>query len=246
MTLSPRLPASFVRERVAARRQLLGAVHWAAEIHGATALHLHGSLGRGTADALSDIDVLVTFPDDVCGGSIATRARLFEDAGSLLLPHETAQNRPVGGMYTLALYESSAGPLTVDWSLAPQRTSRVSPGMTAVFERLPVTRGAWLLDHDARQEVSHFERVSWLTCMLFTCTKIVVRGQDDPFIGFLGQAYREVGRSYHLAGMRVTEPASLPNISTMLRQLDPFSDEHQRRALTAVGTFASQLHQMTA
>ncbi len=240
------LPASHAQEQVEARRQLLDAVHRAAEMDGATALHLHGSLGRGTADALSDIDVLVTFPDEVCGDAIAARARLFEDAGSLLLRHEAAQNRPVGGMYTLALYQTTAGPLTVDWSLAPQRTSRVSPGMTVVFERLPVTRGAWLLDHHARHEVSQSERVSWLICMLFTCTKFVVRGQGDPFISFLGQAYRDVGRSCQFRRVRVTEPTSLSNISTMLRQLDPFSDERQRRAITAVDAFAARLHQMTA
>lgn len=239
------LPASLRHDRIEARRQLLDAVFRVAERSGATALHLHGSLGRGTADSLSDIDVLVTFPDDICGDAIADRTRLYQAAGSVLLLHEAAPNRPIDGMYTLALYESSAGAMMVDWSLAPQRTSRVPPGTAGVFEHIPVIRGAWLLDHEARQEVSLAERVSWLVCMLFISIKFVVRGGDSPFIGSLGQAYRNVGWSYQFTGMRVTEPTSLTNISTMLRQLEPFADEQQRRAITAVDAFASKVEEMT-
>jgi len=175
----------------------------------------------------------------------AARSHVYEEAGRILLVHEAAQNRPVGGVYTFAIYETGAGQINVDWSLAPQRISRVPPGTTAVYEHIPVARGGWLLDHDARQAESLTERVSWFICMVFVTIKFVVRGEDTPLIDILGQAYHDAELRYQLAGMAVTDPRSLPNISAMLRQLEPFADGRQRRAIAAVDAFAARMGEMT-
>lgn len=124
--------------------------------------------------------------------------------------------------------------MQVDWYLAPQRTSRVVPEATVCFEHVPVPRGEWLLDKEAWQQHDLSERISWLTGMLFVAFKIILRGGDPGFLEFLAGAYREVQETYRLGVLSVTNPASVTDIGAMLRQLAPFADDSQRRALRAV------------
>ena len=144
------LVSAFAAHRIAARTFQLDAIAVAAARHGATALHLFGSLGRQSADALSDIDVWLTFPDDAIDNAIDRRHDLYGEIGDVLLTHEMAGNRPLGGVYSLVLYQTIAGPTQVDWYLAPQRTSRIDPLWTLVYERVPLPRGEWQLDFSAQ------------------------------------------------------------------------------------------------
>lgn len=236
------IPAvSLLDRRLAMRAALLDAIAAAAPRRGATALHLLGSLGRQTADALSDVDVWLTFPDDVIDAVLRDRHDLYREVGDLLLTHEATGNRPLGGVYALALYQTPAGPMQVDWYLAPQRTSRVVPQAAVVFERVAVPRGAWRLDTAAQQEEALAERVSWLTCMLFVAIKVIVRGEQLDVLGFLARAYRDVQETHRLDGLAITEPTSLPDVGMMLRQLAPYADGQQHRAIRAVDAFQGAL-----
>jgi hypothetical protein len=232
---------AFARCRIAARTDLLDAVVAASQQHGVTALHLLGSLGRQTADAFSDIDAWLTFPDEAIEAAVRSRHGLYHDVGDLLLTHETAANRPLGGVYTLALYQTPAGPVQVDWYLAPQRTSRVARDTRRIFERVPVPRGEWLLDFNAEHQQSLAERIDWLIGMHFIAIKVLVRGRDAPFLRFLGEAYRAVQERYTLGEMAVTKPTSLAAVGHMLRQLAPCADDAQRRAILIVEAFARDL-----
>lgn len=180
---------NFTARRIAARVELLDALTAASHRHGATAAHLLGSLGRQTADAFSDIDAWLTFPDDRIDRVVQRRKALYDSVGDLLLTHEAAGNRPVGGIYTLALYQSPFGPLQVDWYLAPQQTSRVAPEAAVLFEDVPVPRGEWQLDHEATTEGNCRDSVNWLITMLFIAIKTLVRGDDVPFLRFLAGAH---------------------------------------------------------
>jgi hypothetical protein len=229
--------------RIVARSVLLGAVAAASEQHGATAVHLLGSLGRQAGDAFSDIDAWLTIPDDLIGAAIQGRHTLYRNVGDLLLTHEAASNRPLGGVYTLALYQTDAGPMQVDWYLAPQRSSCVAPRVGVLFEHVSVPRGEWQLDSEALQEQDLTERISWLIGMLFIAIKTLVRGDDTTFLRFLGKAYREMQEQYGLGQLAVTDPMSLAAVKQMLRQLTPHADEAQLHALLAVEVFARELHE---
>jgi hypothetical protein len=202
---------------------------------------LLGSLGRQAGDAFSDIDAWLTIPDDLIGAAVQGRHTLYRNVGDLLLTHEATSNRPLGGAYTLALYQTNAGPMQVDWYLAPQRSSRVAPQAGVLFERVPVPRGEWQLDSEALQHRDLTERISWLIGMLFIVIKTLVRGGDTSFLRFLGKAYREMQEQYGLGEMAVTEPTSLEAVGDMLQQLAPYADEAQCRALLIVTAFQRAL-----
>lgn len=232
---------SFALERSAHRQTLLQSGRAAAEAHGATELHVHGSMGRGKADAFSDLDLWLTFPDDRIEAAIAGRFGLYGAIGPILLTHEAAANRPIGGIYTLVLYDTDGGPMIVDWCLAPRHTSHVPPDALVIYEHISVPRGVPLQDLESVQAVSRSERISWLICMLFAVIKVVARGDDGSFPSFLGRAYRDIGTTYNLTGFRVTSPTSLGNIAAMVRQLRPCSNAEQASAITAIERFLARL-----
>lgn len=97
---------------------------------------LGGSLGRGTADAWSDIDVWAVVEDGAMGRFGAERDALVAGVGAPLLTLDAPQNAPPGGGYLLALYPGWTGPLQVDWSWLPRSSARVPRGTRVLFDRV--------------------------------------------------------------------------------------------------------------
>jgi hypothetical protein len=223
--------------RSADRDRLVESIITIARRRGALAAHLLGSLGRETADDLSDIDIWLTFAGDAVEGVVRDRFALCRGVGDLLLAHEAPANRPLGGIYTLALYAGPSGPHQVDWYLAPSRTSRVAPDATTIFEHRPIARGPWVLDHDAEDAAPPAGAVSWLISMLFVAIKQVVRGLGSPFPAFLGEAYRHAFAQHNWGEPPPAEPTSFAAIGALLQGLSPHAEAEQRRALAAVDAF---------
>ena len=228
-------------QRVAERNAAIAAIASAARTHGAVAFHLSGSLGRGDADAFSDIDAWLTFPDEAIDQVVFAREDLFGAIGRVLLVHEMAPNRPPGGVYALVLYEAPSGPLQVDWQLAPRQSSRIDGASKRVFADISVPAGERPSDPDAEQATDRTERITWLIAMLFVTIKMILRGNGDEFLAFLATAYRDIGVLYGLDDLTVSEPVTLANVRQMFRQLDRHADESQRLAIQAIDDFLAIL-----
>jgi hypothetical protein len=219
---------------------LLARIRDAAQTANASALHVLGSVARSTADEHSDLDVWLTFPDAAIASVLQNRHAVFASVGDILISHEAASNSPVDGAYALVVYQTSAGPMQVDWYLAPQSTSRVAPDALTKFEDWPVEQGEWRLDRSAQRDQTLRERVDWLVCMLFIGVKKVLRGRDRDFESFLARAYLEVGQQYGLVDLPPATPDSLRAIRGMLRPLSRYADTSQRRAISSVDTYISR------
>jgi predicted nucleotidyltransferase len=76
---------------------------------------LFGSLGRGDADELSDIDLFVVTADGHHERIVSNRPAFMAQLGEPLLILEAPQNWPPGGVYNMALYPGEEGPHQVDW-----------------------------------------------------------------------------------------------------------------------------------
>ena len=184
------LDSQFTNARLSARAKALQRLPDIARRYGATELHLLGSLAHCSGDAFSDIDAWLTFPDADIDRAIEHRTQIFGELGDALIRHEMAPVRPLGGVYALVLYDTNAGPVHVDWYLAPQRTSRIPRGAKVVFEDVDVSDGDWILDNQADQTDSLSKRIDWLICMLFIGVKMVARTDNDGFVTFLEGMYR--------------------------------------------------------
>lgn len=118
-----------------------------AEDERVVAAWLTGSMARGEADAVSDVDLTVViagaYADTLCRrGDMATaqpaagRLAFFARFGEPANVHENNHNAPPGGTFTSLLYRPSAH--VVDWILVPHAQARRPATARLLFERLPM------------------------------------------------------------------------------------------------------------
>ena len=101
---------------------------------------LFGSLGRGTADGLSDLDLFVVVRDEGVAQIDALARAHVDGLGTPLLLLDAPQNAPSQGIYFMALYEGEAGPHQVDWYWQPRSAARLPTETRLLFERTPLPR----------------------------------------------------------------------------------------------------------
>lgn len=102
---------------------------------------LFGSLGRGDADALSDLDLCVVVSDDAIQSVVAERRQYVTRVGEPVLILEAPQNAPVGGAYLMAAYDAPAGPHIVDWYWQPRSSAFIPPQTQLLFDRVGLAAG---------------------------------------------------------------------------------------------------------
>lgn len=97
---------------------------------------LAGSLGRGDADAYSDVDLWVVVRDDDIVAVRDGRRQFVEVLGPPVLISEAPQNAPPGGAYLWTLYQGKHGPQHVDWNWLPESGAKVPADAKVLFDKL--------------------------------------------------------------------------------------------------------------
>jgi hypothetical protein len=96
---------------------------------------VEGSLGRGDADAFSDVDLVLAIggsaPPSVFGDPIAGLGL----PGHVLYTRDKPKNAPAGGAYRAACVELVALPVLVDLYLWPAATATMSAAARRLFQR---------------------------------------------------------------------------------------------------------------
>ena len=139
---------------------------------------LGGSLGRGDADALSDIDLALAVVDEHCADLNTQRRAFVAQFGEPILIQEAPQNAPPGGAFVLVLYRGSVAPQEIDWFWQPSGSANIPTSARLLFDRVALPRApAWIFP--TREEVA--ARVSLRTtffwAMAFIAAKKIARGQ---------------------------------------------------------------------
>jgi predicted nucleotidyltransferase len=115
------------------------------------AVWLAGSLGRGNADDLSDIDIWIAVADDLMGEVSADPERWVQSRCDAVMSFSIPQNGPPGGAYVFSLVRCPHGLQQVDWYWT-RATDAERPNQTmVVFEREPVLVPAPPLQLDERE-----------------------------------------------------------------------------------------------
>lgn len=147
---------------------------------------LWGSLGRGNADALSDLDLWIVVSDDACAAVVGQRPTYPDLVGTPLIIVDAPQNAPLNGAYLLTIYAGGTGPQQVDWYWQPQSSACVPPGVTPFLERDPLPRcsketifpGTQPLPHEAIAQIMHTVHFFWAMCLI--AAKHVARAPHQP------------------------------------------------------------------
>src|SRR5712691_7787745 len=112
--------------------------HLAAILRGdvrVVAAWIGGSIGRGEADALSDIDIHLAVADEHCALLNDQRHAFVAEFGEPILIQEAPQNAPPGGAFQLVLYRGLTAPIEVDFSWRPASTAALPERAVVLFDR---------------------------------------------------------------------------------------------------------------
>lgn len=131
-------PSAYLNERNALLRRITRQLEADARV---VAAWLFGSLGRGDADALGDIDLWVVIADDAIEAIVAHRRRYAAQVGEPVLTLEALQNAPLGGAYLMTAYDASSGPHIVDWYWQPRSLAFIPPQIQLLFDRAGLAAG---------------------------------------------------------------------------------------------------------
>ncbi len=96
---------------------------------------LFGSWGRGTEDALSDLDLFVIVKDSQIGDYILNRREKVKRVREPLFVVEASQNRPPEGAYLMAIYSGETGPHIVDWYWQRESQACIPSQTRLLFEK---------------------------------------------------------------------------------------------------------------
>jgi predicted nucleotidyltransferase len=152
---------------------------------------LTGSLGRGDADAVSDLDLsiavsdahsetLCTRPEPASAQPPQERLDLFYQFGEPAIIHENNYNAPEGGTFTFVMYRASA--LSVDWTLIPHTKAQRPAQSRLLFDKANIPIGpaaeAQSLEERAKQAS---DTIAFFWMMAAVTAKYSIR-RDDVFV----------------------------------------------------------------
>lgn len=190
---------------------------------------LFGSLGRGDADELSDIDLFVVVSDDAFATLINERYHFMAQVGEPLLILEAPQNWPPGGVYNMAHYPATDGSLQVDWYWVPRSQAAVPSETRVLFDRVGLPQLA-TPTHFSYQPVSPrppaevaTQQLNMFWVMLLITAKYIVRVPNEYVLAPPLESLRQVAAFAGAPGGELPAPepanATPSERSQFLRQL---------------------------
>jgi hypothetical protein len=171
---------------------------------------LFGSLGRGTADALSDLDVWLVVDDAHVQACLARRREAAAEAGTPVLLLEAPQNAPRAGGYLMASYDAPIAPHQVDWYWQLRSLARIPTETRVLFDRAGLPRAGTptlLVAGDAKAETVEepLNSISYFWAMLMICAKGIYRCssadelREEPLLRYVLDALQRVESRVGLA-----------------------------------------------
>lgn len=212
-----------------------------------SAVWLDGSLGRGDADAVSDLDLTVVVADahasQLCAQPERATARppearlaLFAGFGEIAFVSEYNPNAPPGGTSTAVMYMGSG--VIVDWTLVPLANAQRPADTRLLFARVdvpPMPPPSLMSQAERGQAASSTLASFWM--MAAVTAKYIVRDDGVFVVHWLEQLTRFVtdierhmngqpwtyrrGSLTHLAATRSEQVARLRRLCEQAAALTP-------------------------
>ena len=204
---------------------------------------LTGSLARGDADSVSDIDLNLAvseeYREDLCSKSEAVsdhtsneRFLLFSQFGVPALIHENNNNAPEAGTFTFVLYAESA--VMVDWVLVPQSKAKRLQQSKFLFDKVGIPISAPRVEDVEQSKKSVAERWAFFWMMSAITLKYILRG-DGVFAtqwieylnGLVHEVERQINREprmYHRGSYSQLQPAREKQLESLKQLIKEMHD----------------------
>lgn len=200
--------------------------------------HVFGSMATGTNDALSDIDIWITFDDSAIASAIENRMNYYSQIGEILLNHEMQNNFPLDGIQSAVLYKIDVEIVRVDYYLCPLSSSRIVPNSKILFEKVKVLEGN-MIPETKRTPRDLSDRISFFICMCFNGVKKVVR-KDEKFIDFLTTEFGKYEKEIPEL-VNVPKEATFDALYVALDVLAKVSNPEQLNAINEIRLFTKKV-----
>lgn len=166
----------FKKQKIAGREELFQKIMETFKSLNPVAIHQFGSGRYGYQDEFSDFDLWITFSDDKIGEIVQNREELFSKVAPILVKSDAPQNAPIGGSYTLVLYETDYGIFHVDYYLAPKSGSNIREDAKHLHGDNSLPRGEWVLDREITGKWTPEHVYDQILVMSYIMNKAIVRG----------------------------------------------------------------------
>jgi predicted nucleotidyltransferase len=197
-----------LRQRAAERDALVErAVDLLNDDRRVVAAWLYGSLGRGTQDQLSDVDLWVVVQDEYIDEVRRECREYVAGLGNPLVIVEAPQNAPPNGAFLTVLYEGRvAGPQHVDWTWQGVSAASLPSDAKILLRRVelssrPPTPEA---PEDRAGAASHEMAYFWM--MVLVAAKYAVRGRLWEVVNLLSAVRHALDRATWLLGAGESPP----------------------------------------
>lgn len=204
--------------------------------------HVFGSMAKGTNDALSDIDIWITFEDEKMAKVLESRMTSYAKFGEIVLLHEMQNNFPLNGIQTAIIYKIDGELVRVDFYLCPFLSSSVLPDSKILFEKKKVEI-CNIIPETKRTPRDLSDRITFFICMCFNGIKKVVRG-DETFAEFLTSEFKKYEKEIpELAA--IPKELSFDMIRKSLSILNTVSDPQQKVAIIEINNFLTKVESLS-
>jgi predicted nucleotidyltransferase len=177
---------------------------------------LYGSLGRGTQDELSDIDLWVVVLDDYINEVREKRHEFAAKLGNTLVIVDAPQNAPANGAFLTVLYEGEiAGPQHVDWTWQAASAASTPNDAKVLLQRVAIANkpGATPEAPNDRTEAASNE-MAYFWMMVLVVAKYVVRGQSWEVVNLLAAVRHALDKAKWLLDASDVPPKERARIIT--------------------------------
>ncbi len=202
---------------------------------------LFGSLGRGDADGLSDVDIWVVVDDTAVYEIIEQRQQYVAQISPPVLFVEAPQNAPENGGYLMVYYDMPSAPIQVDWYWQPQSLAHTFAETKLLFDRIGLPHDDLPVVFPHREPVTkiietplHF--ISFFWAMLMICGKYAARRPQAKKMQLLPYVLEPFNKVQRLLGKELlTDFMPHPSFAKkllVLRQLANGMDEMMSQVAT--------------
>lgn len=236
---------TFKKQKIEGREILFQKIIETLKSFDPVAIHQFGSGRYGYQDEFSDFDLWVTFPDDKIAGIVQNRKELFSKVSPILVKSDAPQNAPIGGSYTLVLYETDHGIFHVDYYLAPKSGSNIRQDAKHIYGEDTLPRGEWILDREAVGKWTPEHVYDQMLAMSYIMNKAIVRGGwNIDMAKYLKDLYKDYQEITNITLPTLPESADFKFIETLYKIILPYGNENQQKAVKKLKDYSQTVERL--
>lgn len=195
------------------------------------AVWLEGSLGRGDADDLSDLDIGIVVKDERIAGIVADPGRFVRDLVGTSLEIASPSNAPAGGAFLLTwvAWGDAGLPFQVDWYWYAASTAMRPAAARPLMDRstIPIPVATLPMLSDEERDAAIADAIRSVLSMIVIAAKRIARG--NPWI--VASHLRSVDRLRQAAEWLIAHDQRPPyDALRSLERRSPVPNTHEAQA----------------